>query len=177
MANSHDLRLRHATFYLNVLRKHEKLFSQSFLDRNSAINALTDDWANIEMAQKRCAELVGEDEEATALCCDYPTAGDRILHVVSHPNERILWRHDAIKAAEALNFRAGLSAHFGNLALAHMDLGQPRRAIQFLREALKLARELNDRPGESIVLNNLGSSCVELGHVSSSRSVCQLLER
>src|SRR5436190_4757960 len=166
MRNSHIIQLRHASFYLNLLRGHEAHYAVRAEDRSAAIRALAADWTNIEIAQKRCQKLVGKDDEATAFCCDYPTAGARLLDSVMHPRERIRWRQAALKAAEALKFRAGLSAHFGNLGLAYLDLGEPRRAIKLLKKALTLAREFGDSEGESTELGNLGVAYFELGQAS-----------
>jgi tetratricopeptide (TPR) repeat protein len=62
----------------------------------------------------------------------------------------------ALKMAQEIGDRRNEGACFGNLGVAHRDLGEVRKAIVYYEKALQIAQEIGDKRNESKWLNNLG---------------------
>jgi tetratricopeptide (TPR) repeat protein len=80
------------------------------------------------------------------------------------PRERIVWLEAQRTAYRRLGDRRGEGNALGNLGLAHVNLGNTRKAIEFYEEALAIHREIGDRRGESNSLGNLGVAYSALGY-------------
>ena len=62
----------------------------------------------------------------------------------------------ALTIAREIGDRRGEGSAFGNLGLAHSNLGEVKRAIGYYEQALTIAQEIGDRRGEGNSLGNLG---------------------
>ncbi len=150
--------LRHAAHYLEVLRRANALYKEGGAVLLRGLRLFDAEWPNIQAGQAWAAAHSQHDEPAAALCDGYPDAGTYCILLRLHPQEQIRWREGALAAARQRGDRSHEAVHLGNLGLAYLDLGEPRRAIELYEQCLVIAREIGDRRGEGYTLGNLGSA-------------------
>ena len=80
-----------------------------------------------------------------------------------HPRQCIRWLEGQHEAARITKNRQNEGVALGNLGVACMKLGEPRKAIEFYEQALIIDREISDRHGEGEGLGNLGNAYLNLG--------------
>jgi tetratricopeptide (TPR) repeat protein len=159
-----ESQMRHAWYYLGVLRECNDFYLQGGGAIMSGLSLFDTERQNIEAGQKWTCEQSGGNETAVRLCNEYPEAGRNVLALRQHPrNERIAWLETALAAARQLKDRAFEGGHLNNLGTAYADLGETRRAIEFYEQYLAMARELSDRDSEGAALGNLGTAYADLG--------------
>jgi len=153
---------RHAAHYRDVLDKADTLYRQGKESPKEGLFLFDTEWANIQAGQAWAAGQAREDE-AAALCSDYPFVGRICLTLRRHPRERIAWLTTARAAAGYLEDRCLEGWHLNGLGDAYKFLGEYRRAIEYHEKHLEIAREIADRQGEGIALGNLGVAYYFLG--------------
>ena len=104
--------------------------------------------------QFRTSESKAVKRLADALLAAFPIAGIHILSLRQGPREHIAWLEVALDAAREIGDRRWEGVALGNLALAHADLGDARKAIALCEQALVIARDIGDRRGEANALFN-----------------------
>jgi tetratricopeptide (TPR) repeat protein len=159
----HEASLRHAQHYVEVLRNAKDLYKQGGDSLMSGLALFDLERGNIEAGQAWATENAADDNTAARICSDYPDAGAHCLDLRHHPRERIRWLEAGLAAARRSKNRSVEGAHLGNLANAHKNLGEYRRAIEYHEQHLQIARETSDRQGEGSGLGNLGVVYGKLG--------------
>jgi tetratricopeptide (TPR) repeat protein len=103
------------------------------------------------------------DEDAAALCSDYPNAGMFLLRLRRYPREVIRRLEEAVAADRSAGDRSYEGTHPGNLGTEYMRLGDAQRAFEFFEQALDIYREVSDVQGEGANLDNMGTGYLKLG--------------
>jgi tetratricopeptide (TPR) repeat protein len=154
---------RHAEYFLLLLWVTHDLYLKGGESLDWSLRLFDADWINVQEGFAWAASRFLEDEAAAKICDDYPNAGTFLLALRQHPRERIRWREIALAAARRVKNRGNEGAHVGNLGLAYMALGEPRRAMELYEQWLTIAREIGNRQAESAALGNLGNAYHLLG--------------
>src|SRR5258708_4627692 len=123
----HDACLRHARYYLTVLWEADRQYHQGQAAFKRALALFDAEWLNVAAAQLWLAEHL-EDNEAAALCSDYPNAAIYLLSMRLVPSERIRWLKAASDAALRVNNLEAKSWHTGNLGRIYRELGDTQKA-------------------------------------------------
>ncbi len=154
---------RHATHYIVVLGKANKLYlegGEAFI-RGLALFDL--EWANIQAGRSWADSHASGDNVAARLCADYPTDGIYLLYLRQHPRELIGWLEKALSSAQKLSDRASEQNNLVNLGSAYAVIGKYQHAIKIYEQALVIARDFKDRLAESQSLGNIGNTYRMLG--------------
>lgn len=155
-----DLRkaqLRHARYYLEVVRAAETLLAQGG-ERNSssAIGTALDHLPNIDVAMQWARENSESDKCAAQICSDYPKAGALLFSHIYSPQRQL----DDCKVAMLAAARAGDSRaeswHAGNLGNAYLNLCHLDEARDCYKHSLEICQRRGDRWTEARCLGNLG---------------------
>ena len=110
----------------------------------AALEAFDRDRADIEAGRRRgAAKLHGGGDAGMAHA--YANAGAYVINLRLHPRERIAWMEDALASARATGNRQAEGNALGNLGIAHLNLGDARKAIEYHEQALNISREIGDR--------------------------------
>src|SRR3990172_5189982 len=145
MPGLRDAALRHAKYFVNVLKTAAELYQAGGESVLSGLKLFDAEWANIHRGQAWAASNAESDEAAMRLSSTYPETGIACLELRLPPRQRINWLETALTAARALHDNSAEANHLGNLGVAYSDLGEPRRAIERYELALHIASETNDR--------------------------------
>ncbi len=170
--------LRHAVYFLTILRKAEKLChptgsgpraASSSSDPAGGVSlaaglALYDLEAdNISAAQAWAAVQTGADETVAHLCNDFPSAAPTCLGLRQSTRQRVRWLEAAMAAARGLGLGAAEAGHAARLGPACAEIGEHSRALVHAEGALAAARAAGDRGAEANALGLLASSSAALG--------------
>ena len=163
---------RHAEHFIRVGAMTDELYrkgEESFLvgltlfDRERDHLEAAFDWLESQLNKESALLLVSLVDAVT--CSS---------HLRFHPRQRVRWREAQARAAQLEGDRSGEGHALGNLGLAYVDLGNPRKAIECYERRLVIAREIGDRRGEVAALGNLGSAYHIMGDV---RKAVELYEQ
>lgn len=149
---------RHASYYLDVLRKTGKLYMQGGEALGRGLALFDQERSNIESGQSWAENNLQADRRAAELCKDFPAVAVELLDLRQHPLDSIRWLEVGITAAKLLGDRSVEAKHLDNLASAYAGSGRPDMAVFYSSQALDIFREINDRQGELLALTNLGQS-------------------
>ena len=154
---------RHDAAFLAALAAANDLYLRGGRDNVvAALEAFDRDRADIEAGRRRgAAKLHGGGDAGMAHA--YANAGAYVINLRLHPRERIAWMEDALASARATGNRQAEGNALGNLGIAHLNLGDARKAIEYHEQALNISREIGDRRVEGNALGNLGSAHFRLG--------------
>lgn len=147
---------RHASYYLEVLRKTGILYMQGGEALEQSLALFDQERSNIESGQSWAENNLQADHRAAGLCKDFPAVAAELLDLRQHPRDSIRWLEAGITAARLLGDRSAEAKHLDNLASAYARSGRPDTAIVYSSRALDLFQEINDRQGEHLALTNLG---------------------
>ena len=153
----------HARHYAHVLKRANALY---LAGRDSAVQGLAlfdRERGNVEAGFTWARSQIAADETLARLCSEYLGGGAFILDLRLHPLEQISWLEAGLAAARSVGDHGAAGRHLGNLGNAHLDLGQPRRAIECYEQVLAIAKSIGDHQGESYALGSLGNAWAELG--------------
>ena len=156
MQASSTASLRHAEYYLSVLRQSEHLYTQGREGQGQALKLFDAEWPNIKAAQRWTASTAGQNDEASRLCGDFPNAGPNLLDLRLDPHERIRWSRAALKSARRLKRRESEYAALTTLGRAFTIPRMTHRAIVLQQKALEIALGAGNRKVECSALINLG---------------------
>ncbi len=152
---------RHAQHFAAVLNEADELYLAG--DVVAGLKLFDRAQPNIEAGLAWAAAHRANDDEAAALCIEYPAAGAYVLDLRLPPRARISWLELQLDAARHLQRREDEGNALGNLGLAYAALGETRKAIEFHQQDLDIRREIGDRRGEGADLGNLGNAYAALG--------------
>src|SRR5712664_3836672 len=102
MPSIREARLRHASYYMNVLRAADDFYRQGGASSTRGLQLFNGEWTNIQVAQERLAEYSDLDETADGYCSEYPRGGSYLLNLRQYPRDRIRWLNSALAAARRL---------------------------------------------------------------------------
>src|SRR5438105_4867983 len=103
MPSIHEARLRHALYYMSVLREADEFYRQGGESSSHGLQLFNAEWTNIQIAQERLSEYTDLDETSSRYCSEYPRGGSYLLNLRQYPRDRIRWLRSALKAARRLN--------------------------------------------------------------------------
>ena len=169
-----EARLRHASYYKDVLSAANNLYGEGGEKILVGLRLFDMEWENIRTGQAWAAAVQRDDPALSKLCIEYSYDGRRILLLRQHPKGRIQWLEAALSAACEIGDRPHEAVVLSELGVAYWELGEARKAIEFLEQALVIHRETGDHRGEGHVLGNLGLAYWELGEV---RRAIEFLEQ
>jgi tetratricopeptide (TPR) repeat protein len=159
-----DARLRHAQFYLDMLRELSQQYAAGGDNIPGSLGLLTQEWDQLVQGQAAAAEYAVENNfDGLVICSDYPNAGAELLGWKQHPNEHIRWQREALAAAEKLGVSEVAVVYLNNLGNASFDLGEYQQAVDYLEQALHVAQNSDNRSGEGSVFGSLGRVFSEVG--------------
>lgn len=83
--------------------------------------------------------------------------------------EALYFYQQALKIAEKLNNKEGISIAYNNIANIHQKKGERKQALNFYGKALKIQRQLADSSAMCNCLMNIASNYLEQGDVMSAK--------
>jgi tetratricopeptide (TPR) repeat protein len=157
--------MRHAAYFLTVLRISNSLYQKGNENILSALSLFDLEWKNIQTGQAWASVNAARDDQAAQFCKDYPDAGVYVLDLRLHRRDLIRWLEAALLRSRETGDREGERNQLGNLGSAYRALGQVEQAIECHQQALEISREIGDRRGEGTCLGGLGGAYHDLGKV------------
>ena len=127
MSNRHEAYLRHADYYVDVLRKANDLYLQGGGRFQHGLDLFDSNWDNIRAAQAWSSKLT-QDMEAIRLCSAFGGAATDCLDLRLSPSERIPWMQASLVSASQLGDEKARTGALGNLGTAYAALGELERA-------------------------------------------------
>ncbi|HOX05351.1 MAG TPA: tetratricopeptide repeat protein [Planctomycetota bacterium] len=158
-----EAQLRHAVYFLTVLRRAEKLCAAGGESLRSGLALCDLEADNIAAAQAWAAAQAGGDETVAHLCNDFVAAAPTCLALRLPAGARIRWLEAALGAARSLGLAAAEAGHVARLASACAEGGEHGRAQVHAEASLAAARAAGDRAAEANALGWLASSAAVLG--------------
>jgi tetratricopeptide (TPR) repeat protein len=155
--------MRHAKYYLDVLRAANELHLQGGDDLKRGIALFDLEWPNIQVGQRWTESRSCGDDAAATLCSHYAEDGVFLLDLRQHPRERLNWLEAARSAARQIGDHSAEERHLGNLGGVYGYLGDFVRAREIFEERLDFAQKRGDEQGKAASLANLGWISVRLG--------------
>ena len=168
-----EAELRHSRYYASVLRDASNLYKRGGEQVREALELFEINITNIRNGQA-WSESHTDEGSAAAICSRYADAGGYLLRLRLHPRDRIRWLEGAVAAARQLQDKKAEGVHTGNLANAHLNVGETDRARDLYQWRLAIATELDDSDAEEKILGNLASVQLALGE---NNKAIELLER
>jgi tetratricopeptide (TPR) repeat protein len=163
MGSIFEVELDTAAYYEIVLRAANDLYLQGGADLRRGLKSFDENWSNIRVSQARMAAYTETSTEAARLCSSYPYVGEMLVYLRLQPRDRIQWGESALVASRRVNDREQEAAHLHKLAMAYLDRGDARRAIDYLAPAVTINREINRSVYEAADLGGLGLAYAALG--------------
>src|SRR5262249_17802316 len=148
----------HSSHYLNVLREADKNYYLGGANLNVGLDLFDLEFPNIEAAQRWASDNIESNTEAATNCLNYPYWGAHIIHLRLHPRKRVQWLNAALRAANQLKDSEAESRCWGDLGLAHFDLGEIRRAVELFNKSLDIERRMGNTRGQMHTYINLASA-------------------
>jgi tetratricopeptide (TPR) repeat protein len=146
-----DAALRHAAYYLTVLRDAEERLERG--DDEAGLRRFDDDRDQIMHGFRWAAANAERLEEAARLCSAYPYEAELVVYLRLPARTRIAWSSSAADAATLIADDAARAAHLHKLGMALYDVGDLQRARASVEEAVLINRAI-DRP--EYLASNLG---------------------
>lgn len=113
MPTIYQASLRHAVYYLLLLRDLSQVFDENAELIPDALEAFDYEWPNFQAGYDWSLSISETDNEAAAICSSYPGCGAYLLDLRQHPRERIKWIEEGIRLARQLKDRS-LEGHLLN---------------------------------------------------------------
>ena len=161
---------RFAKYYRDLLSKANDLYKQGGENVLVGLRLFDQEWVNIQTGQKWAENVLKvvnidiDKKSALYLASSYPEAGDYVIDLRLHPDERIHWIKTALEAARLLNDRSAEGTHLSNLGIAYFDLSDYKKAIELQEKSLAISKEIGNRSLEGQALANLGRLYQDLGY-------------
>jgi hypothetical protein len=102
MPSLHEAQLRHASYFLELLREADKNYYIGHDALKHGLKLLDTEWGNIQVGQAWAKEHSSQDDIAATVCINYPYWGAHILDLRQSAKERLLWSEAALGAAHRL---------------------------------------------------------------------------
>lgn len=165
MPKTQEAQLRHATYYLGVVKAADSLYKQGDQAFELALGDFRIDETNIRTGLESAAKYSKDSDQAAAICNDFPNAGALLFAMLFAPVERFQWLEYAREAARGLGDKQAEGWHIGNTGLVHLHVGNVATAIECFEQASDICRKFHDRAGEARSFGNLGLAYKELGEI------------
>jgi tetratricopeptide (TPR) repeat protein len=153
-----DAQASHSAHYSGILHLADDIYQKGGESAKHGLFVLDLESGNVQAGHAWAAANAHRDNTALHLCAVYPLVGAHCLALRLHARDRIVWGEAGLVAAQQLQDRQAEEANLGNLAVAHISLGDYGKAIEYSEQHLKIARETGDRRSEGGALCNLGIS-------------------
>lgn len=156
--------MRHSSHFRDVLVNANVLYLEGGVDVLQGLALADSEWPNILAGQERVQQRAENDDLAAEQCNAYGNTGGFIIDLRLYPRERIGWMEHARWSARRIGDRRSEGNHLGSLGWAHINLGEPLRAVEYCEQALAIMRdpEISHRVGEATVLGNMGIAYKDL---------------
>ena len=154
---------RHSRHYLEVAGRANDTYLHGREEVLEGLRLFDRERVQIEAGQSWAAEHADSDDDAAVLAQDYPLRAANVLELRHYPRDRIGWLQTSSEAARRLGNREPEGMALGNLGIACVQLGEPKRAIEYYEQVLTIARETGDRRSEGMALGTLGIAYRQLG--------------
>lgn len=165
MPTLREAQYRHAAHHLSVVHAADTLYKQGNADLEEALRIFNANQVNIRAGLQWAAEHSRGDENAAAICSDFPNVGALLFELLFAPVERFRWLGYAVEAARFLSDQEAEGWHIGNTGLVHLHVGNIDAAIECFERALPICRKFHNRSGEARSFGNLGLAYKELGEI------------
>jgi len=159
---SEDARLRHATYYLEILRFATNTYREGGANTLVGLGIFDAEWLNIASGQNWVATQHEASDQIARLCSDYGSMPN-LLSLRLNSQVTILWFESALLANKLLGDRINEAKNLGNLGVCYRELSDFRKAIGLYRAQLYITREIDDHLGEADALRDLGICYKHLG--------------
>ena len=156
-------RARHAQVYLDILRQANRMFLDGQVSALAGVRLFDLEWENFQAGQAWAAGMAAQDQQASALCQDYPAAGATLLDLRRPPRQLIHRLEAAIAACQRLDDLEGEAEYRGWLGLIYAALGEAKLAIQHQKEAIFLLRRSGDWERSWVWFGSLGNQWLDQG--------------
>src|SRR5438128_10059 len=93
-----EAQLRHAAHYLRVVRAADTLYKQGNEALVQGLSAFNINQANIRAGLEWAGLHFKEDENAAAICSDFPNVGALLFELLFAPRDRLQWLEYAVEA-------------------------------------------------------------------------------
>ncbi len=159
-ADQAKARMRHATYYLNIVVSANQSFSQGGDGVEIGLTEFDLEWDNIQAGFDWARENRSKDQDALRLCNAYTELGAEMLAMRQPPKECVRWLEAALDAAKQMMDSEAEKIHLLNLGREYNFLKERSKAIEYLEQAQSLARELDDKDSEWTAIRELGAACL-----------------
>lgn len=163
MPTAFEAQFLHAVHYLELAAIADDRYEKDNEEVAGVLKLFDEEWPNIEAGQTFASTHSAHDEGAATLCSDYSDYAAHLIDLCLHPVDRIRWRQEALKAADALSDRRAVASHAINLGNTHLQIGEFERAIEYFKHAQSIYQELNDQEGKGQVLSGFATGYNFLG--------------
>ena len=150
-----EARLRHAAYYLPVLKSAQENISKSGEKARDGLQTFHREWANIKAALDRVRKNSVEGKQAAELFNSYMVAGAELLPLYFFPKECQRYLEAGLKVSQRLNKNNSEIQHMVNLAAFHISQAECEKAGEYLEQANQLASTLQDAQSKAKVLNEM----------------------
>jgi tetratricopeptide (TPR) repeat protein len=158
-----DAALRHAEYYLSVLKRANTLAIKKSGSVPAALNLLRCEWGNIKAAHNWLTSAHNGTRRVKELISLFAYQAANLFEHLQPPAVRIRWFTAARDAALNLQDSKLLGAHLDNLAVAYAAAGDSKVALDLYHERIELAKRLADDEGEASAECNLGTLLKDIG--------------
>lgn len=158
MVSRSEAQFRHAEHYETVMRSINELYLEGGESLKLGLLLFDLEKSSIELGWSSAIALSGTDDRATKLCSSYPRVGAALINMRLPPRERVRRSEAGLAAAQRLADQKAEGRHLGDIAAAHVALGETQRAFEFLQRQLDGARQASDLKGQAAALGNLGNA-------------------
>jgi tetratricopeptide (TPR) repeat protein len=168
MPKTWDAYLRHANYYLSLLRK----CNDQYVQKENLLEGLRSfdfEWGNIKSAQGWVLQNYDKDVKIEDLGLYYPLVGAGIFGVRQNPFERIKWLDLGLIIARKRNLIDHIEIFLNNLGLAYGTIGDYATAVVFFQQGLDLTVETGNMKARAACLGNLGHANSSLGKLEDAR--------
>ncbi len=146
--------MRYAKHYAKVGWQSQELYLKGGENVLSGLEIFDRERNHVEVAFEWLAPR--RDEASASLLVSFVNAVVYASGLRFHPRTCIRWLICQREAARITKDRKSEGNALGNLGVAYLKLGEPRKAIEFCEQVLVIEREIGDRRCEGSTLGNLG---------------------
>ncbi|MBC8286529.1 MAG: hypothetical protein H8E42_03545 [Nitrospinae bacterium] len=172
---SRETRLRHAAYYLPLLKTAQENILKSGEKSRDGLNLLQREWVNIRTALDRMRKNSVEGKQAAELFNSYMVAGAETLPLYFFPKECQGYLEAGLKVSQRLSTKNSETQHLLNLGAFHISQAKHKQASEYLEQADQLATTLQDPQSKGKILNEMARLHLTTGKTDEAIEV--LLEK
>lgn len=150
-----EARLRHAAYYLPVLKKAQENISKGGEKARDGLQLFHREWTNIQAALSRVRKNSVEGKQPAELFNAYMIAGAELLPLHFFPKECQSYLEAGLKVSQRLGTKSSEVQHLVNLGSFYISQARYNEAEENLLQANQLANTLQDAKITGKVLNEM----------------------